>query len=89
MTVYSSINSFYKSICCCQNCGALLIFDSAIRDQNGKCTLLDLERKRHFCTDADKIEHETNVIQNLSQFIDHINDMELTSFKVRLEIVDR
>jgi hypothetical protein len=84
----SSINLFYKSICCCKNCGVILIYDSSIRDQNGKYILRDLEQKRHFCSDADKIEHETIVIQNLLQSIDHINETELTSFKIRLEIVD-
>jgi hypothetical protein len=85
--MYSSNNLFYKSICSCNDCGNL-IFDSKVRDLNSKEILLDLNHKRHCCSDADKIDHESKVVQDLLRSIEYINEIELTSFKLRLDIVD-
>jgi hypothetical protein len=84
----SSTNSFNKSICRCEHCNAFLIFSSAIEDQNGKCIALDLNHKRHFCSAADKIGHECQVVESVQRYLSHINRTELTSFELELKIID-
>jgi hypothetical protein len=86
--MYSSSDLFNKSIFRCENCNAFVISDSAIQDQNGEYIPLDLDHKRHCCSAADKIEHESRVVESLLKSISHINNTELTSFKLELKIVD-
>jgi hypothetical protein len=86
--IYRSTYSEHKSICRCEICNASLIFDSAVQDQSGKDIPLDLNYKRHFCSAADKIDHECQVVENVQRYLSHINRTELTSFKLELKIVD-
>jgi hypothetical protein len=85
---YRSTYSEDKSVCRCEQCNAFLIFDSAIEDQNGKCIAFDLNHKRHFCSAADKIEHECQVVETAIRYVSQINRTELTSFKLELLMGD-
>jgi hypothetical protein len=84
----NSIPFYNKSICRCENCNAFLIFDSTIKDQNRECIALDLNHKRHFCSAADKIDHECQIVETAKRYVSRINSTELTSFKLELKIVD-
>ncbi len=84
----STNNSINKSICRCDRCNAYLIVDSAIKDQNRKFIVLDLDQKRHFCCDSDKILHEGHTVEYLQKIIDYTNKRELSSFKLELRIVN-
>jgi hypothetical protein len=86
--MYSSTNSFNKSICRSENCNAILIFDSTIQDQNGKYIPLDLNHKRHFCCSSDKILHECSTVERLQKLVEDANHTELSSFELELRIVD-
>jgi hypothetical protein len=72
----------------CKSCNSLIIYDPTKREENGEYTKLDLNCKRHFCSDIDKIEHECKIIDHVKRIIDNINKMELTSFELELKIVD-
>jgi hypothetical protein len=88
MTLINSTNSSNKSISGCGHCSAYVIIDSTIKDQNGDCITLDLNQKRHFCSDSDKILHEGNTVEHVKKLIEAINKTELSSFELELRIVD-
>jgi hypothetical protein len=72
----------------CKNCNSLIIFDATKREENREYTALDLNRKRHFCSDIDKIAHECKIVDYVKKIIDDFNKTELTSFELELRIVD-
>jgi hypothetical protein len=72
----------------CKNCNAFLIYDFAILDCNGKCVPLDLNHKRHFCTDAERIVHESAIVKNLQPLLEDTNKTELLSFELEPRIAD-
>jgi hypothetical protein len=72
----------------CKNCNAFLIYDSAIVDSNGKCAPLDLNHKRHFCCDAERIVHECAIVKSLQKIVKDTNNTELLSFELELRIAD-
>lgn len=71
----------------CKHCNSLIIYDPANREEDGD-TVLDLNHKRHFCSNTDKIVHECQTVEHVKKLIDGINKTELSSFELELRIVD-
>jgi hypothetical protein len=84
----NSTNISNKSISGYEHCGAHVIIDSTINDQNGECIALDLNQKRHFCRDSDIIVHECQIVDHMKKLIEDANNTELSSFGLELKIVD-
>ena len=51
----------------CKICNSFVIFDTTKREQNGECIPLDLNHKRHFCSNADKIVHECQIVERVKK----------------------
>jgi hypothetical protein len=48
--------------------------------------LLDLNGKRHFCEDPDRIAHEIKCVKQIQKIIEYYNRRELSSFQVEVNI---
>ena len=72
----------------CKICNAFIVFDLSKRERNGKCIPLDLNGKRHFCSSVDKIIHEGKIVQQFEQECDEINSVELSSFRLDVQLVE-
>ena len=72
----------------CMVCNSLITYDNSKRCLNGEQIPLDLNGKRHFCSSADKITHECNIVDQLKNKVDDVNNTELSSFGLELRIVD-
>jgi hypothetical protein len=62
----------------CQRCRAINSVDGD--------DLLDLNGKRHFCCDADRIAHEEKCVTQIQKIIGHYNHRELSNFQLELNI---
>ena len=62
----------------CQKCKSINRFDGD--------DLLDLNGKRHFCSDPDRITHEEECVTQLKKIIEYYNRRELSSFQLELNI---
>jgi hypothetical protein len=67
----------------CPNCKSQVVVGSL-----NSSDLLDLNWKRHFCDDADRIKHEENCVIEIQKFIEHYNRRELSSFQLGLKMDD-
>jgi hypothetical protein len=67
----------------CPNCKSQVVIGSL-----NSSDLLDLNWKRHFCDDADRIKHEENCVIEIQKFIEHCNRRELSSFQLGLKMDD-
>jgi hypothetical protein len=72
----------------CKFCNSFIIYDPSVREQNGEFVPLDLNHKRHFCCDADKIVHECMTVERIKKIIEYMNNTELSSFELELGIVN-
>jgi hypothetical protein len=64
----------------CQKCKAINTLDGD--------DLLDLNGKRHFCEDPDRIAHEEKCVTQLKKIIQNYNQRELSSFQLELRMDD-
>lgn len=62
----------------CQRCKSINTFDGD--------DLLDLNEKRHFCEDPDRIAHEVKCLTQIQKIIEYYNRRELSSFQLELNI---
>lgn len=63
------------------NCKSQVIIESL-----NSSDLLDLNRKRHFSDDIDRIVHEEKCVIDIQKIIEYYNRCELSSFQVELNI---
>ena len=70
----------------CKNCNSLIIYNESIRNEDGKCTALDLNHKHHFCSSIDRILHECRAVEQIKKIIDDTNKTDLSSFELELKI---
>jgi hypothetical protein len=68
----------------CFKCNSLVIFNAKIVDEESNIIPLDLNRKRHICSAADRIIHEEKIVKDIQSIIEKANDVELVSFQLRL-----
>ncbi|MDQ6668763.1 MAG: hypothetical protein M3Y53_11150 [Thermoproteota archaeon] len=50
--------------------------------------LLDLNGKRHFCEDPDRMDHEEKCVIQIQKIIEYYNRRELSSFQLGLKMDD-
>jgi hypothetical protein len=62
----------------CQKCKSINALDGD--------DLLDLNGKRHFCEDPDRIADEVKCVTQIQQIIEYYNRRELSSFQLELNI---
>jgi hypothetical protein len=66
----------------CARCNSqVLVMNDYSRD------LLDLNRKRHFCNDVDRILHEEKCVIRLQSILEYYNQTEFSSQQVEMGIV--
>ncbi len=65
----------------CPNCKSQTIGGSL-----NSSDLLDLNWKRHFCSDPDRIAHEEKCVTQVQKIIEYYNRRELSSFQLELNI---
>jgi hypothetical protein len=70
----------------CLRCKSSITYDSKIVDEQSNTIPLDLNRKRHVCSGVKRILHEEKVVKKIQRMIKVANDIELTSFQLRLVI---
>ena len=68
----------------CFNCKSSIIFDSKILDEHSKFIPLDMNHKRHICSGVERILHEEKVVKKIQRILKKANDIELSSFQLRL-----
>ena len=68
----------------CYKCKAPIIFRSNIVDRDDKRIPLDLNEKRHLCTNADRVLHELRVVNGIKDDVDFVNRIELSSFRLTI-----
>ena len=62
----------------CRRCKCIIALDGV--------DLLDVQGKRHFCRDAERIVHEERCVAEIQEIIEYYNRRELSSFQVELNI---
>jgi hypothetical protein len=67
----------------CPNCKSQVVVGSL-----DSSDLLDLNWKRHFCDDADRIKHEEKCVTKIQKIIEYYNRLELSSFQLGLKMDD-
>lgn len=67
----------------CPRCRSLIIIDT-----RNAADLLDLNMKRHFCSNVDRILHEVQCVTEIQQIIEYYNQCELSSFRPGLKMDD-
>jgi hypothetical protein len=66
----------------CAQCNSqVLVMNEYSRD------LLDLNRKRHFCNDVDRILHEEKCVIRLQRIVEYYNRTEFSSHQLEMSIV--
>jgi hypothetical protein len=66
----------------CPNCKSQIIV--SLNSSNP----LDLNWKRHFCSDPDRLAHEVGCVTQLQNIIEYYNRRELSSFQLGLKMDD-
>jgi hypothetical protein len=77
-------NKFSKCYSECYKCRARIVIDPRIRDNDGNVIRLDLNLKRHLCNGAERILHELNVVDEIKNLFTKANEIEISSFQLRL-----
>ena len=68
----------------CYRCKAPIIFRSNIVNSHGRRIPLDLNQKRHLCSNADRVIHEVKVVNGIKNRVDKVNQIELSSFQLTI-----
>ena len=81
-------NKISKCYSECNKCRARIVIDPRIRDNDSNVIPLDLNLKRHLCNGAERILHELNVVDEIKNLLTKANEIEISSFQLRLVMED-
>lgn len=81
ISISNKISKCYSE---CNKCRARIVIDPRIRDNDGNVIPLDLNLKRHLCNGAERILHELNVVDEIKNLLTKANEIEISSFQLRL-----
>jgi len=84
--IHSDREDLIKDYVRCLKCKVFITFRSNLVDQFAEDIPLDLNLKRHICSNADCIIHEQRIVKEVEYHVDKVNQVELTSFQLRLEM---
>jgi hypothetical protein len=90
-TSYRLSDIFNKNSKCyseCNKCSARIVIDPRIRDNDCNAIPLDLNLKRHLCTSAERLLHELNIVEDIKNRLTRANEIEISSFQLRLVMED-
>jgi hypothetical protein len=70
----------------CSTCNTPVADILRMPDRENSIVTVNLNSKRHICSGPQRIIHEENIVKALLRHIKNINELELSSFQLRLII---